>query len=114
MTGCIGYCNRTEKAGYQLRIREPDWYEHRLFTGTESSVNLHVFSAACSEIDRMLVFRDWLRTSEADRKLYARTKQALAQQNWKYTQNYADAKTAIIEEIISRAQSSASADPRER
>jgi GrpB-like predicted nucleotidyltransferase (UPF0157 family) len=46
--------------------------------------------------------------------LYARTKRALAQQNWKYTQNYADAKTAIIEEIISRARSSANADPRKR
>ena len=77
-------------------------------------MNLHVFSAACPEIDRMLVFRDWLRTSEADRELYARTKRALARQNWKYTQNYADAKTAIIEEIISRARSSAIADPRKR
>jgi GrpB-like predicted nucleotidyltransferase (UPF0157 family) len=108
------YAGALEKAGYQLRIREPAWYEHRLFTGHENGVNLHVFSAACPEIDRMLVFRDWLRTSEADRELYARTKRALAQQDWKYTQNYADAKTAVIEEIMSRARNSATPDSRER
>jgi GrpB-like predicted nucleotidyltransferase (UPF0157 family) len=108
------YAGALEKAGYQLRIREPAWYEHRLFTGPENRVNLHVFSAACPEVDRMLAFRDWLRTSKADRELYARTKWALAQQNWKYTQNYADAKTAVIEEIMSRARSSATPDSRER
>jgi GrpB-like predicted nucleotidyltransferase (UPF0157 family) len=55
----------------------------------------------------MLAFRDWLRTSERDRKLYARSKRVLAQQDWKYTQNHADAKTAVIEEIISRARNAA-------
>jgi hypothetical protein len=34
---------------------------------------------------------------------YQATKFALAQQEWKYVQNYADAKTAVIEEIIARA-----------
>jgi GrpB-like predicted nucleotidyltransferase (UPF0157 family) len=101
------YAGALEKAGYQLRIREPAWYKHRLFKGTECRANLHVFSAACPEIDRMLIFRDWLRKNEADRELYARIKGALAQQSWKYTQNYADAKTAVIEEIMSRAQTSA-------
>ena len=98
------YAHALENAGYQLRIREPDWYEHRMFKCAENQVNLHVFSAGCPEIDRMLTFRDWLRTSEADRKLYAHSKRILAQQNWKYTQNYADAKTAVIGEIMSRAR----------
>jgi GrpB-like predicted nucleotidyltransferase (UPF0157 family) len=74
-----------------------------MFKGPRNDVNLHVFSAGCPEIDRMLAFRDWLRTCASDRELYARTKHALAQQNWKYMQNYADAKTAVIEEILSRA-----------
>ena len=52
----------------------------------------------------MLRFRDWLRTSKEDRELYARSKRALAEQVWKYTQNYADAKSAIIAEIMSRAR----------
>lgn len=51
-----------------------------------------------------MAFRDWLRTNEADRELYARCKRTLAQQEWKYTQNYADAKTPVIEEILSRAR----------
>jgi GrpB-like predicted nucleotidyltransferase (UPF0157 family) len=101
------YVPALARAGYQLRIREPGWYEHRMFEGPETDVNLHVFSSDCPEIDRMLAFRDWLRINAIDRELYARCKRALAQQNWKYTQNYADAKTAVIEEIVSRARSSA-------
>lgn len=55
----------------------------------------------------MVKFRDWLRTSSEDRRLYAQTKLALAERQWKYTQNYADAKTAVIEETMSRALRSA-------
>ena len=72
------------------------------FKGSGHAVNLHVFSVGCPEIDRMVAFRDRLRTDAADRELYARTKRALARQVWKYTQNYADAKTAVVEEILSR------------
>jgi GrpB-like predicted nucleotidyltransferase (UPF0157 family) len=91
-------------AGYILRIREPNWYEHRVFKGPDTDINLHVFSSGCPEIDRMLMFRDCLRASAADRELYAGTKLALARQEWKYVQNYADAKTAVVEEIITRAR----------
>jgi GrpB-like predicted nucleotidyltransferase (UPF0157 family) len=98
-----GYAPALQSAGYQLRIREPGWYEHRMFKGGANEVNLHVFSAGCPEVDRMLSFRDWLRTNESDRELYARTKRTLAQQEWEYTQNYADAKTDVIDEILSRA-----------
>ena len=89
-------------AGYVLRIREADWFEHRMFKGPDTDINLHVFSSGCPEIARMLAFRDWLRSNPADRDLYARTKLALVQKEWKYVQNYADAKTVIIEEIIAR------------
>jgi GrpB-like predicted nucleotidyltransferase (UPF0157 family) len=98
------YVGALEKAGYRLRTREPEWCEHRMFKGPEDRVNLHVFSAGCPEIDRMLVFRDWLRMNMDDRKLYERSKRALAEQQWKYTQNYADAKTTVVEEIMSRAR----------
>jgi GrpB-like predicted nucleotidyltransferase (UPF0157 family) len=97
------YVPPLEAAGYLLRIREPEWYEHRVFKGPDTNVNLHVFSPRCVEIRRMLGFRDWLRTHEDDRELYERTKRELAQQDWKYVQNYADAKTAVVEEIIARA-----------
>jgi GrpB-like predicted nucleotidyltransferase (UPF0157 family) len=101
------YAGPLENIGYQLHIREPGWRQHRMFKAPEQDVNLHVFSASCPEIHRMLAFRDRLRSSESDRELYGRSKRALAQQEWKYTQNYADAKTAVIEEIMSRARSSA-------
>ncbi|HEV8190013.1 MAG TPA: GrpB family protein [Ktedonobacterales bacterium] len=97
------YVPSLEAAGYVLRIREPEWYEHRVFKGPDTNVNLHVFSPGCVEITRMLGFRDWLRTHKDDRELYERTKRELAQQNWKFVQNYADAKTAVVEMIIARA-----------
>jgi GrpB-like predicted nucleotidyltransferase (UPF0157 family) len=52
----------------------------------------------------MLMFRDWLRSNDADRELYERTKRELAKRTWKYVQDYADAKTSVVEEIVARAQ----------
>ena len=98
------YVPSLEDAGYVLRIREPDWHEHRMLNGPGAKINLHVLSQGCPEIDRVLKFRERLRTNAADRDLYARTKLALAEKEWKYVQNYADAKTDVIEEILARAQ----------
>jgi GrpB-like predicted nucleotidyltransferase (UPF0157 family) len=98
------YVPELQAAGYVLRIREIDWHDHRMLKGPDTEINLHVFSFGCPEIDRMLMFRDWLRNNAADRDLYARSKLALAQKEWKYVQNYADAKTAEIEEILARAR----------
>src|SRR6185369_2703908 len=52
------YVPAMESAGYVLRIREPEWYQHRVFKGPDTDVNLHVFSVGCEEIDQMLLFRD--------------------------------------------------------
>jgi GrpB-like predicted nucleotidyltransferase (UPF0157 family) len=93
-----------EAAGYVLQIREPEWFEHRLFKGPDTNINLHVFTAGCEETDRMVLFRDWLRGYDADRERYAAAKRELAARDWKYVQQYADAKTAIVEEIMSRAK----------
>ena len=97
------YVPPLEAIGYVLRVREPDWFEHRMLRGYDPPVNLHVFNPGCEEVERMLRFREQLRTSDADRELYARTKSELASQEWKYVQNYADAKTAVVQEILSRA-----------
>ena len=96
------YVPPLEAAGYELTIREPDWHEHRVLKGTDPQVNLHVFSDRSPEIDRMTAFRDRLRTSPADRDLYERAKRNLARRTWTYTQDYADAKTEIVEEILTR------------
>ena len=97
------YVPAMERAGYVLRIREPDWFEHRLFKGPGANINLHVFSAGCAEIDRMIDFREHLRADAADRELYDRTKLELAARRWNYVQEYADAKTEVVEAIIARA-----------
>ena len=97
------YAPRLEGAGYVLRIREPDWHEHRLFKGPDTSVNVHVFSPGCPEIDRMIRFRDRLRGHPADRDEYLAAKRELAAREWEYVQQYADAKTTVIESIIARA-----------
>jgi GrpB-like predicted nucleotidyltransferase (UPF0157 family) len=97
------YVPDLETAGYRLTIREPDWHEHRLLKGPDTNVNLHVFSEGCSEVGRMLAFRDWLRTHDDDRALYERSKRELAAQEWRYVQNYADAKSAVVGDILARA-----------
>jgi GrpB-like predicted nucleotidyltransferase (UPF0157 family) len=98
------YVPDLEGAGYSVVIREPEWYEHRVFKGPDTNVNLHTFTAGCEEVDTMLLFRDHLRANAADRELYACTKRELAAYDWKYVQQYADAKTAVVQEIMERAR----------
>lgn len=100
----VSYVPPMEAAGYVLRIREPEWFEHRVFKGPDTDVNLHVFTEGCEEIDKMLLFRDWLRANADERALYASKKRALAKHEWRYMQNYADAKTEVVHEIIARAR----------
>jgi GrpB-like predicted nucleotidyltransferase (UPF0157 family) len=88
--------------GYFLKVREPEWYQHRMLKGPDTPVNLHAFSQGCVEIDRMLKFRDWLRFNEPDRKLYEATKIKLAMVHWNTIQEYADAKSTIVEDILTR------------
>lgn len=101
------YVPALEAAGYVLRVREPGWLEHRLLyrRTPPHDVNLHVFSPqhAAEEIRRMLAFRDWLRTHETDRTRYATTKKRLSAKEWRYVQNYADAKTTVVEDILRMA-----------
>lgn len=98
------YVPMLERAGYTLRGREAYWFDHRRFKGPDIDINLHTFSAGCAEVDRMLRFRDWLRMNAADRDLYVRAKRELAAKPWTYMQQYADAKTEIVKEIMARAE----------
>ena len=97
------YVPALERAGFTVRIREPDWFEHRVLKGRGTDVNLHVFSKGCPEVERMLRFRDHLRTNPVERERYEATKRELATRIWKYVQNYADAKTEVVQEILTRA-----------
>ena len=97
-----------EAAGYVLRIREPAWFEHRLFKGPDTNVQVHVFTDGSPEVERMERFRDHLRVDQKDRELYERTKRELATQRWHYVQHYANAKSDVVGEILARAERKAS------
>jgi GrpB-like predicted nucleotidyltransferase (UPF0157 family) len=97
------YLPDLKAAGYVLRVREPDWHEHRMFVRhPEIAVQVHVFTAGSPEIDRMLAFRDRLRSVPEERERYLAAKRELAARRWRYVQDYADAKTQVIEEILAR------------
>jgi GrpB-like predicted nucleotidyltransferase (UPF0157 family) len=98
-----GYVAPLEQAGYRLVIREPDWHQHRLLKGPDTDINLHVHGPGSPEIGRNLRFRDHLRADQADRELYQRAKQELAGRHWAYIQQYADAKSGVVEDILRRS-----------
>jgi GrpB-like predicted nucleotidyltransferase (UPF0157 family) len=92
-----------------LVIREPGWFQHRCPKGPDTNLNLHVHrptprrsSAACSS-------GSGCAPPPEDRARYQRVKRELAQRDWTYVQQYADAKTEVIEEIIARARGAAAA-----
>lgn len=97
------YLGPLEEAGYQLRVREPDRFEHRMLRTATRDVHVHVFSAGCPEIERYLRFRDRLRADEADRAHYEATKRRLAARDWPSMDAYARAKAEVVESILARA-----------
>jgi len=94
------YLPPLEAAGYILRVREPEWNEHRMFRTPEGDVHIHIYSAGCGEIQRNLTFRDRLRHNTEDRRRYEQTKRELATREWPDVNAYADAKAEVIESII--------------
>jgi uroporphyrinogen-III synthase/GrpB-like predicted nucleotidyltransferase (UPF0157 family) len=96
------YVPALEGAGYALRVREPGFHEHRLLRSAARDVHVHVFSPDSPEIERYLVFRDRLRTRADERELYGQTKKLLAAKTWPTMDDYADAKTDVVEAIIAR------------
>jgi GrpB-like predicted nucleotidyltransferase (UPF0157 family) len=98
------YLRQMEAAGYVLRVREPDWYEHRMFRTSDKDVHVHIYSDGCPEITRTLTFRDRLRRNSDDRTRYEQTKRQLATQDWSDMNAYAQAKTVVIEDVIAASQ----------
>jgi GrpB-like predicted nucleotidyltransferase (UPF0157 family) len=96
------YVAPLEGIGYAFRLREPEWFEHRLLRHDEPAVNLHVFPPRCLEVARMLAFRDHLRVNDEDRLLYESTKAALSEREWPTVQDYANAKDDVVAGIMSR------------
>ena len=97
------YLPKLQAAGYELRVREPNFHEHRMLRTPARHVHVHVYSQGAPEIHRILTFRDRLRSNAEDRKRYEGVKRHLATQLWSDMNAYADAKTDIIESIMEAA-----------
>ncbi|MFI7426052.1 GrpB family protein [Micromonospora sp. NPDC049836] len=96
------YVPPLEAAGYVLRTRDLDWYEHRCLWNHDHSVNLHVFGPDCDEYLRHLILRDWLRTHPEDRDRYAAEKHRVARDHPMDMALYVQGKSAIILDILKR------------
>ena len=88
-------------AGYELRVREPG---HRLVRTPARDVHVHLYGRGDPAVDDYLLLRDHLRADADDRALYEGTKRALIAERWDDTNDYADAKTDVIEAIKARAR----------
>lgn len=88
------------RVGYELRVREPDFEQHRMLRTIGRDAHVHVYSPGASEIDRLIAFRDRLRTDDTARRLYEKTKRRLARREWPDMNAYAEAKTPVIRRIL--------------
>ena len=91
------------RAGYVLRVIEPG---HRMFRSPQHDVHVHVWREGSDDQREQLVFRDQLRANEQDRLKYESVKRELASRAWESMQEYAEAKTDVVREIMSRARNS--------
>lgn len=99
------YVPALERAGFELHLREPWWYGHRLLRHTAPRANLHVFGPDSPEVWRHRLFRDWLQSNPDDRALYAQAKrEAAAATNAAGgdVESYNGRKQAVVREIYAR------------
>jgi GrpB-like predicted nucleotidyltransferase (UPF0157 family) len=96
------YLPELEAAGFVLRVREPDWEQHRCLRGTDPASNLHVWSPGSPEPARHAAFRDWLVERPDDREAYAALKRDLAGQGFTDVMDYNNAKAGLIYDIYER------------
>lgn len=94
-----------ERAGYHLRVREPN---HLMVRTPARDVHIHFWRDA-DDIDRHLLFRDWLRFDAKDRETYEAVKCELATRTWADTNDYALAKSDVVADITVRANTWAEA-----
>ena len=100
------YLPLLEQVGYVLRVREPRPDEHRMLTNADRNLHLHVYSQGSGEIDRYLLLRGLLRADADARTRYETEKRRLAGLDWPAVDDYARAKTGIIERLICSARTS--------
>ena len=106
------YVPALEQCGFTLRIREPEWEQHRCLVHESPRCNVHVFAPGALEPRRHLAFRRWLAENPDDRERYAAIKRAIAQRGVAAsTMHYNNEKAALIYDIYERIFA---ADPEHR
>ena len=90
-----------ERAGFHIRVRQAG---HRMYRTPDLGAHVHILTEGGEGARVRLLFRDWLRHDEADRRLYEETKRELARKDWDATNDYSEAKGTVVAEILARAQ----------
>lgn len=100
------YLPALEARGFELRVREPWWFEHRVLRHTDPRCHLHVFGPDAPEPVKHRIFRDWLRGNPDERELYARAKREAAEAAraaGEHSMQYNARKEQVVREIYARA-----------
>jgi GrpB-like predicted nucleotidyltransferase (UPF0157 family) len=111
------YVPALEAAGFVLRVREPEWEEHRMLAIEDPKTNLHVWSPGSVEAKRHVAFRDWLCTHDGDRGAYGALKAELATRGFADAMDYNHHKAALVYDIYEKVFAADPAyehDPRPR
>lgn len=95
------YVDALNKIGFELIIREPSWYQHRMLKLRNPEINLHVFPPNCPEHFRHILFREWLKNHADDLAIYAEVKN-IAKQNTHTFHDYNLKKQDVIHEIYQK------------
>jgi GrpB-like predicted nucleotidyltransferase (UPF0157 family) len=98
------YLPQLMAAGYKLRVREPEYDEHRMVRTSNKDVHIHIYPPTSSEVEKYRLVRDELRQNDELRQKYGALKQELASRDWTDMNAYSVAKTGVIDEIIAAAR----------
>lgn len=104
-----GYLAALQRAIYELRVREPDFDQHRMVRAPERDVHVHIFAPQSKKVRRYLVFRNQPRSNAEERTTYEKTIRTLAKREWEDMNDYADAKTEVVLKASLRKESAFSA-----
>ncbi|GAA4897747.1 GrpB family protein [Streptomonospora salina] len=97
------YVPALEGAGYAVAHRDSEAAGRRLLRGPDVNTDVHVYGPHAAAAGLMLLFRDRLCADPADRERYQRVKLELAQRRWESVQEYTEAKSGTVAEILDRA-----------
>lgn len=103
------YLPALEAVGFELRVREPQWQQHRLLRLPQPLTNLHVWSTGAQEPRRHVAFRAWLESHPDDLAAYAELKRRLGERGFTDAMDYNNEKSGLIYDLYERIFA---ADPR--